>query len=111
MEETLIAQLRTICPRVFSPTAPFGTQRPYVTWQHFGGRPLRSSEGRRLASASLVDVSVWADTKADAMRLIRRIEDALCSSDLNATPAGEAEDADQPDGETFGAVQSFEVWI
>jgi hypothetical protein len=109
MEETLIAQLRTICPRVFSPVAPSGTAVPFITWQHVGGRPLRTSEGRRLASASLIDVWVWSDSKLGAMRLLQAVEDALCAS-MNASPVGEAEDADQDGDGVFGAVQRFEVW-
>jgi hypothetical protein len=109
MENQLIVTLRTICPRVFSPVAPFGTSVPYVTWQSVGGRPLRSAEGSRLASASLVDVWVWSDSKLGALRLLRAAESVLCS-EMNASPASEAEDAGPLDGETFGAVQRFEVW-
>ena len=44
LETDLMTQLRAECPRVHVGTAPYGTQQPYVTWQHIGGESLRYTD-------------------------------------------------------------------
>ena len=119
LEDELIARIRTQCPRVYSPTAVYGTARPYITWQHIGGTALRfldnSAPDMRNA---FIQVNAWADTKKAAFDLLRAIEVQLCATGagFNATPTEEPSDAyvegdeGQSPGELKGALQTFKVW-
>lgn len=121
LEDVLIARLQSECPRVFTPTAPFDTQRPYVTWQHIGGKPQRSYENEPLdIRNSFIQVNAWASTKKAAFDLIREIEEALCDMPdgvkFTATPMEEPTDAyidgneGQDPGQLCGALQTFSIW-
>ena len=80
LEEELLARMRLHCPRVISPTAPYGTARPYLTWQHIGGTALRfldnSAPDKRNA---FIQVNAWADSKKAAFDLLRAVEAELCA--------------------------------
>lgn len=121
LEDELLSRLRTLCPRVYTPTARFDTQRPYLTWQHVGGRALRWSENTApdIRNAQ-IQVNAWADTKQQAMTLIRAAEEALCAMpegvNFAATPMEEPTDAyidgneGQEPGQLCGALQTFSIW-
>jgi hypothetical protein len=113
LETDVVAVLQAQCPRVFPASAPVNTQRPFVTWEHIGGDPLRYMEGsaapQRLA---LLQVNTWANTKAEAMTLALAIEDALCvASAITARPNGAArgDHSDEVEPALYGALQEFEV--
>lgn len=119
LEEELLARMRLHCPRVLSPTAPYGTARPYLTWQHIGGTAFRfldnSAPDKRNA---FIQVNAWADNKKAAFDLLRAIEDELCIVDggFTAVPMEEPSDAyiegdeGQQPGALKGALQTFKVW-
>ncbi|MGB3069825.1 MAG: DUF3168 domain-containing protein [Ottowia sp.] len=120
LEEELLRRLKLHCPRVATPTAPYGTQRPYVTWQSIGGQAKRyydnSAPDYRNA---FIQVNVWADTKKAAFDLLRLIEAELCEvvdDTFTSEPMEEALDSfvDLPDGRQTegikGAMQSFRIW-
>lgn len=121
LEEELFARLRSQCPRVFTPTAPFSAERPYLTWQHLGGQAVRwfdnSAPGFRNA---LLQVNAWADTKKEAFDLLRRVEDEMCRIDglvrFTARPMEEPVDAyvegneGQEPGQLCGALQTYSIW-
>jgi hypothetical protein len=122
LEEELVTRLRTLCPRVFTPTAPFDTTRPYLTWQHIGGKPQRSYENEPLdIRNAFIQVNAWAATKKGAFDLIRAVEEALCDMPegvkFTVTPMEEPSDAyiegvegNKPASDDFGALQTFEIW-
>jgi len=121
LEDELLTRIRKHCTRVSTPTAPFGTARPYVTWQHVGGQAVRwydnTAPGFRNAQ---IQVNTWADTKKAAFDLLRDIEEELCKIDpgvhFTARPMEEPSDAyiegdeGQEPGVLQGALQTFTVW-
>lgn len=120
LEEELTARLEAQCARVFTPTAPYGTERPYVTWQHAGGTAFRYSENTAPdIRNAFIQVNVWAETKRQAFDMLAAIEEALCEMTpvkFTATPMEEASDAyiegtnGQQPGDRFGALQTFSIW-
>jgi hypothetical protein len=113
LETDLVTVLQAQCPRVFAASAPVNTTRPFVTWEHIGGDPLRYMEGsaapQRLA---LLQINTWASTKAEAMALALAIEDALClASAFAARPNGAArgDHSSEVEPALYGAAQDFEV--
>lgn len=119
LEEELLRRMRLHCPRVSTPTAPFGTATPYVTWQHAGGIAVRyvdnSAPDKRNA---FIQVNTWASSKKAAFDLLRAIENELCivAGDFLAIPQEEPSDAyidgneGQQPSQLFGALQTFKVW-
>jgi len=78
IESDVHAAIAAVCPRVFPVLAPIRTQRPYVTVQNIGGRPMyaidRAPADKRMLR---LFVKTWASSKAEALALIRQIEAAL----------------------------------
>ena len=103
--------LKTLCPRTFPDFAPIDTLRPYVTYQHIGGPALRYVDNTAADKRhSLIQINVWADSRAGALVLARQIEDALCSATAfvagpESEPLGQAE----PDFDRYGTVQDFSI--
>lgn len=100
------------CERVSPDVAPVGTARPYVTYQQVGGDVLNPvanvPPGRRHGE---MQIKVWADTRAEAVALMRAIEDAMrAATAFQAKPiAGfvAEHDADIP---VYGCRQDFSCW-
>lgn len=112
MESDLVTLLQVRCPRVHPLVAPLSTTRPYITWQHIGGRPLRYTENTAANKRhSMVQLNVWAATMLDAMTLIRQLEDDLCASTaFEAVPDSEPIGQEHVDFETYGAQQDFSIF-
>jgi hypothetical protein len=111
-ETDLYAVLAAVTPRVFPDFAPVTTQRPYVTYQQIGGEvfnPLSNDDPGIRHSA--MQISVWADTRVQAMTLSRSIEAAMrAATAFTARPDSAATgdfDADIP---VYGASQDFSCW-
>lgn len=112
LETDLMSILLTVCPRVHVGTAPYGTQMPYVTWQHIGGDPLdfldNTVADKRNAQ---IQVNTWAGTPLQAFSLIQAIEAALRAS----VPIFIARPLSEPigaygDGDTLpGYLQSYSI--
>lgn len=113
LETAVVAVLQAQCPRVYPANAPLDTPRPFVTWDHIGGDPLRYIDGTAATNRmALLQINVWAATKAQALSLGLAIEDALCtapafSASPNVAPQGRFEDAVEPP--LYGSVQDFTV--
>ena len=112
MESDLSTLLKAICPRTYPDIAPPNTAAPWVTWQGIGGKTARfldnSAADRR---HTLMQISVWSKTRAEALGLIRAIEDALCATDLfYAGPQGEPLSTYEEDTQRYGCIQRFEIW-
>lgn len=110
-EPDFVALLQLRCPRVYPVTAPVNTQRPYITWQHIGGQPLRYAENTAADKRhTMVQVNVWHSTLTGAFALMRQIEDDLCASTaMQAWPDAEPINASEPDFDTWGCYQDFSV--
>jgi hypothetical protein len=98
--------------RVFPDFAPVSTQRPYATYQQIGGDVLNMvanvAPGVR---NSMLQFTVWSNTRAEALLLMRAIEAAMCQTTaFTARPIAAAVadyDADIP---VYGCRQDFSVW-
>ena len=99
--------------RVFPDFAPTATARPYATYQQIGGDVLNMvanvAPGVR---NSMLQVSVWASTRAEALRIMRAIESAMCttSSFKAARPVAAAVSDFDADIPVYGCRQDFTVW-
>lgn len=115
MESDLVALLQAQCPRVYADVAPISTARPYVTYQAIGGRPLRWLNGTPSDRRhTIVQVNVWADSRAGALELVRQIETALCdgAAPFIARPEGEpvSDVADDIVPARYGSIQDFSIY-
>lgn len=112
MEADLVTLLQVRCARVYPLVAPLSTPRPYITWQHIGGRPQRFTENTAASKRhSMVQINVWAATVLEAVTLIRQLEDDLCASTaFEAVPDSEPIGQQHADFETCGAQQDFSIF-
>lgn len=112
IETDVVVVLKSVCPRVHPRTAPEGVARPYFTYQRIGGPSLRYVDGTAADKRSaLMQVSVWAETAAQADDLIQRAEAALCASPLFVVdPQGESLELPyEPDARLYGCLQRFSI--
>lgn len=113
LETDLVTALQAQCARVYPGDAPLNTPRPFVTWEHIGGDPLRYIDGSAAAQRqALVQIDVWATTKAEAWTLALAIETALAATSVfTARPIGAARGRTERDVEPmlYGAEQEFEI--
>jgi hypothetical protein len=111
MESDLATVLKAQCVRAFPDFAPINTVRPYITWQQIGGRDLRWMDKTAADKQhSLIQVNVWADTRASANTLARQIEAALCASTaFSAVPDGALQADADPDFNRYGTRQDFNI--
>lgn len=112
MESDLSTLLKTPCPRVFPDVAPASTARPYITWQGIGGATARYTENTAASKRNtLVQINAWSATRAEALTLIRQIEEALCASTAFVVdPQGEALSTYEEDTQLYGCIQRFSIW-
>ena len=112
MESDLVALLKTLCPRVFPDVAPEATTKPYITWQGLGGETARFVDNTAADKRNtLMQINVWSTTRAEALTMIRSIEDAMCASAaFLAKPGGEALSTYEPDTQLYGCIQSYSIW-
>jgi hypothetical protein len=111
-EADLFTLIKTVTPRVYPDFAPVSTARPYVTYQQIGGDVINlianDSPGKRNA---VLQISVWSNTRAEALQISRAIEDAMrASTAFIARPIGAAVcdyDAEIP---VYSARQDFTCW-
>lgn len=113
LETDVVAVLQGQCPRVHPVTASVNEARPFVTWQHLGGDPLRYVDGAAAAQRqALLQVNVWAEGHAQALALMLAIETALCGAatfvcNPLSAPRGAFGDAVEPP--LYGLLQEFMV--
>lgn len=112
MESDLSALLKTLCSRTFPDIAPAGTPAPYITWQAIGGESIRYGDGTAPDKRhTLMQVTVWAATRVEALMLIHQAEDAICAlPNWQAVPQGEAASTYEPDTQLYGSIQRFDLW-
>ncbi len=111
METDLVALLKAICVRTFPDVATAATAMPYITWQGLGGEPLRNLDNSASDKRhTMMQINVWSKTRAEALALIRQIEDAMCGSALFiAKPQGEPLSTYEPDAPAYGSIQRFDI--
>lgn len=111
MESDLTTLLKTLCVRTYPDFAPTNTTRPYVTYQLIGGPATRWIDGSAADKRrTLVQINVWADTRAASLLLARQIEDAMCASlSFTARPEEEVLCDAEPDFNRYGTIQDFSI--
>lgn len=112
LETDLMALLQSICPRIHTDFAPFGSATPYLTFQHIGGESLRYADNSAMDKRfPLIQINAWAKTRMEALTLIRQVEEALCASSAFQTePQGDSVSTYEPDTKLYGSIQRFEVF-
>ena len=112
MESDLVALLKTLCSRAFPDVAPASTATPYITYQAIGGEAMRYGDGAAPDKRNtLMQASVWAKTRTDALTLIRQVDDAIsAASNWQSEPQGEAASTYEPDTQLYGSMQTFDIW-
>ena len=114
MESVLQAILRATCPRVwagvYNPATPIVT--PYIVWQGIGGESIRYGDNSPLSKRdTLVQVSVWAATRSEALAIIRNAEDLLCAApEFQCKPEGEPVGTYEEDTKLHGSIQRFSIF-
>ena len=111
MESDLTVLLKALCANAFPDFAPSGTVAPYIVYQAIGGQPMQYVDGTAADKRStLVQVEVWAGTRAAALVLARQADAALiASSAFMAQPEGEPAWDSDPDGPLYGCTQDFRI--
>lgn len=81
IESDVHAAISAVCPRVHAVLAPLRATRPYVTVQNIGGDPTyylnRAAADKRVLRLL---VKAWANSKTDALALIRQVEVAMMAA-------------------------------
>lgn len=113
VEADLIAVLDPlVSSRVYPDVGADGAATPYVTYQQVGGVPANFLAGVPDKRNGRFQINVWSLTRAEAMSLIRQIEDAVrLSSTLRATTEGGAVAVYEPETKLYGARQDFSIWF
>ena len=111
LETDLHTLLSGICPRVFPDVADEGATRPFVTWQGLTGYVLRDISNTPADKRNtIMQINVWANTRLEAVTMIRQIEDAMYqSSSFVAYPETEPLSSYDPDPPTYGSIQRFTI--
>lgn len=112
VEFDIYTLLKTKCARVFPDFAPVDTARPYVTYQQIGGQSLRFLDATIPSKKNgVIQVSIWSNTRAEAMSLALLIEEAMIAATaFQATPEGAPISDFDADVPVYGARQDFSIW-
>jgi len=112
LESDLFAIVSAVCPRTFPDHAPFDTQRPFVIWNQMGGQVInpiaREVPDKRNA---FVQITVWSDTRAEAVTVSQQIEAALIqATQFQAKPYSAIVATSDEELGIRGAMQDFSIW-
>lgn len=113
VESEIVATLGPLVGgRVFPDDAPFGTARPYITYQQIGGLPIvYTSNDIPDGKVGYFQFNTWAASRMSAAALQLDIESALLqasafSATVNSGPIATRE----PDLGLYGTIQDFSIW-
>ncbi|PVX86478.1 DUF3168 domain-containing protein [Paraburkholderia unamae] len=98
--------------RVFPGFAPDGTERPYITWQQFGGHviTLVAKEVPEKQNG-FFQVNVWSGLSDEVDSLALQIEAAfITAADFSAKPMVAPVSQNEPDLGLYGKRMEFTVW-
>lgn len=102
-----------VANRIYPDVAPEQVKRPYITFQQVGGQAVN------FLSAELPDkrnsrfqLSVWADSRLDAAKLSRQLEERLRQvKELQTTVLSEPVSMHEPETRLYGVRQDFSFWF
>lgn len=112
MEKALVETLSSIFgERVFPDVAEIDTPTPFCVWRQIGGDPVNylgpESPDRKNA---LIEIVVCTHNRMETMKLIRKVENALCSAPLYAEVMDGAKAIYDEETKIRAATQEFSVW-
>lgn len=112
METNLVTLLKTVCSRVYPDIAPENTLKPLITWRSIGGEASRFVDGSASDKRNTnIQIDVWSTTRAEALNMIRQVEDAICgSAHFSAQPIGESVSDYEDETKLYGSTQRFDIW-
>lgn len=111
IETDLVVLLKAINASSFPDVAPQGMPAPYLTWQQIGGATVRYGDNTADSRWPAIQINAWAKTRAEALTMIRQVEDALCASGaFQASPHGEPLSTYEPETLLYGSIQRFDVF-
>lgn len=113
MEADLHALLSTLCPRVHPDIREGALVAPWITYQAVGGTPWRYVDNQPAPERhTVMQINVWAHTRAEALTLIRAVEEAMCSaSAFNARPVSEPiSSVEDMSPRIYGSLQQFDIY-
>lgn len=101
-----------VADRVFPDVAPFGTQRPYITYQQVGGEALAFMDNALPDKKhGRFQINVWSDTRAEAADLASQVEAAMVAATaFQARALGAPVALYDSETELRGSMQDFSVW-
>lgn len=112
LESDLYTILAAQCARTYPDVAPVDTVRPYVTYQQIGGAAPQYVEAAVVpARNALMQINVWAATRASANALALAIEQALTEATTLQAKASAALIATHDEElDLYGTIQDFDIW-
>lgn len=101
-----------VAGRVYPDVGPNNAVAPYATYQQIGGEVInylgREAPDKRHARMQL---NVWCASRAQAMALMRQVEDALrMATAFIAAPIGAAIAVKDEGDPLYGAMQDYSIW-
>ena len=112
LEADVTTAIKAVTAKAHADVAPPKTTPPYAVYQGIGGRSLRWLDNTAADKRNtLMQISVWATTRAQATLLAHQIEEAMCASDdFTATPQGEPISTHDAETNLYGAVQRYSIY-
>jgi hypothetical protein len=113
LEINLTTVLKTICQRTYTDFADTGTLRPYVTFQQLGGDVIKQLGGGVASKENaVVQINVWADSRAEARSMMNAIEVAVIAAATFQSRAVAAMQSDfDSDMQRYCSRQDFSIWF
>lgn len=98
--------------RVFPDVAPFGTARPYLTYQQIGGEVINYTDAQLPDKQNgYFQINVWAASRVEAAALALQVDTAFRSaSAFQAEPQAGPIATHDTDLELYGTIQDFSIW-
>lgn len=113
MEKKLVETLSGLFgDRVWPDIAPMDTEKPFCIWQQVGGSAVNYLEAVAADRKNArIQITVWAETREEAMSLIRQVENLLVAEPICATVILAAQSTYDNDTGLRGAMQDFSIWV
>lgn len=100
--------------RFFYLHAPFGTRRPFATFQFVGGRSIATLCGETTRKNYRVQFNVWDEvvggSAAQSLGLMRQLEAIVTAAPLRGASQGGVQSVYDEVTRSYGARQDFSFW-
>ena len=114
VEATIFNALKhLVANRVYPDMAPESISRPYITFQQVGGRSVNFLSGDLPDKRnSRFQINVWADSRLDAARVAKQVDDTLRQVNaLQTTVLSEPIATVEPETRLYGTRQDVSFWF